>query len=159
MGVADKYGKSVWYCVKAIVFLQEQGIQNLEELETRTKEITDRSQSLAQSIKNAEKQLTEIKALKTHISNYSKTKRVYDAYRKSGYSRFFYEENKEALLLYKAAKTAFSEFGKETLPRYKELTEEYTKVLEQKKFQLAQEIIRTFLNEEQQMPKRGLIER
>ena len=56
----------------------------------------------------------------------------------------------------------------------KELTEEYTKVLEQKKewyreyrevrsemkkFQLAQEITRTFLNEEQQMPKRGLIER
>ena len=95
-------------------------------------------------------------------------------YRKSGYSRVFYEENKEALLLYKAAKTAFFEFGKETLPRYKELTEEYTKVLEQKKewyreyrevrsemkkFQLAQEITRTFLNEEQQMPKRGLIER
>ena len=64
---------------KAVVFLQEQGIQNLEELETRTKEITDRSQSLAQSIKNAEKKLTEIKALKTHISNYSKTKSVYDA--------------------------------------------------------------------------------
>lgn len=50
-----------------------------EELKTRTKEITDRLQSLAQSIKNAEKQLTEIKALKTHISNYSKTKSVYDA--------------------------------------------------------------------------------
>ena len=159
---------------KAVVFLQEQGIQNLEELETRTKEITDRSQSLAQSVKNAERRLTEIKALKTHISNYSKTKSVYDAYRKSGYSRVFYEENKEALLLYKAAKTAFSEFGKGTLPRYKELTEEYAKVLEQKKewyreyrevrsemkkFQLAQEITRTFLNEEQQMPKRGLIER
>ena len=47
-------------------------------------------------------------------------------YRNSGHSRVFYEENKEA-------KTAFSEFGKETLPRYKELTEEYTKVLEQKK--------------------------
>lgn len=30
---------------------------------------------------------------------------------------------------------------------------------EMKKFQLAQEITRTFLNEEQQMPKRGLIER
>ena len=108
------------------------------------------------------------------INIHSKTKSVYDAYRKSGYSRVLYEENKEALLLYKAAKTAFFEFGKETLPRYKELTEEYTKVLEQKKewyreyrevrsamkkFQLAQEITRTFLNEEQQMPKRGLIER
>ena len=95
-------------------------------------------------------------------------------YRKSGYSRVFYEENKEALLLYKAAKTAFFEFGKEALPRYKELIEEYTKVLEQKKewyreyrevrsemkkFQHAQEITRTLLNEEQQMPNRRLIER
>ena len=106
--------------------------------------------------------------------NHSKTKSVYDAYRKSGYDRNFYEQNKEALLLHKAAKTAFAEFGKGTLPKYKELTEEYTKVLEQKKewyreyrevrsamkkFQLAQEITRTFLNEEQQMPKRGLVER
>ena len=68
----------------------------------------------------------------------------------------------------------YEDLGLITRPERKEITEEYTKVLEQKKewyreyrevrsemkkFQLAQEITRTFLNEEQQMPKRGLIER
>ena len=67
-------------------------------------------------------------------------------YRKSGHSRVFYEENKE-------------EYTK-VLEQKKEWYREYREVRsEMKKFQLAQEITRTFLNEEQQMPKRGLIER
>lgn len=89
-------------------------------------------------------------------------------------AEFFMKRIKKHYSFIKLQKLAFFEFGKETLPRYKGLTEEYTKVLEQKKewyreyrevrskmkkFQLAQEITRTFLNEEQQMPKRGLIER
>ena len=80
------------------------------------------------------------------INIHSKTKSVYDAYRKSGYSRVFYEENKE-------------EYTK-VLEQKKEWYREYREVRsEMKKFQLAQEITRTFLNEEQQKPKRGLVER
>ncbi|MEQ2850806.1 hypothetical protein AAAV41_02390 [Hominiventricola filiformis] len=46
------------------------------------------------------------------------------------------------------------------LEQKKEWYREYREVRsEMKKFQLAQEITRTFLNEEQQMPKGGLIER
>ena len=54
------------------------------------------------------------------ITNYSKTKDVYDAYRRSCYSRKFFEANKEALTLHKAAKTAFYELGGKKLPKYKD---------------------------------------
>ena len=47
----------------------------------------------------------------------------------------------------------FTEQKKEWYREYREVRSEM------KKFQLAQEITRTFLNEEQQMPKGGLIER
>lgn len=54
------------------------------------------------------------------------------AYRKSGYSKKFFEEHREALTLHKAAKDAFSKLdGK--IPKIKELNAEYEKTLSEKK--------------------------
>lgn len=70
--------------------------------------------------------------LKTHIINYSKTKDVYVAYRKSGYRKKFFEAHREEITLHKAAKQAFSkQEGK--IPRVKELNEEYAEVIAEKK--------------------------
>lgn len=65
--------------------------------------------------------------------NYSKTREVYAAYRKAGYSRKFFEEHREAVTLHKAAKEAFEQLGLQKLPRIKELNAEYAQLLEQKK--------------------------
>ncbi len=72
------------------------------------------------------------KSYRKHIINYSKTKDTYAEYRKSGYSKKFFEEHREAITLCKAAKEAFSKIeGK--LPKIKELNQEYSEVLQEKK--------------------------
>ena len=80
--------------------------------------------AIGDSIKAAEARLTEIAVLKTHIINYAKTRPVYDAYRKSGYSKKFLEAHREEITLHKAAKAAFDEAGLQKLPRVKELDAE-----------------------------------
>ena len=84
-------------------------------------------------IKAAEKRMAEIAVLRTHIVNYAKTREVYVAYRKAGYSRKFREEHEEEILLHQAAKNAFDEMGVKKLPKVKDLQAEYSKPLEEKK--------------------------
>ena len=62
-----------------------------------------------------------------------KTREVYVAYRKAGYSKKFREEHEEEILLHQAAKNAFDEMGVKKLPKVKELQTEYAKLLEEKK--------------------------
>ena len=71
--------------------------------------------------------------MKKHIINYSKTREVYVAYRKAGYSKKFFEGHREAITLHKAAKEAFEQLGLKKLPRVKELNAEYAQLLEQKR--------------------------
>ena len=80
-----------------------------------------------------EKRMAEIAVLRTHIVNYAKTREVYVAYRKAGYSKKFRGEYEEEILLHQAAKNAFDEMGVKKLPKVKELQTEYAKLLEEKK--------------------------
>ena len=84
-------------------------------------------------IKAAEKRMAEIAVLRTHIINYAKTREVYVAYRKAGYSKKFLAEHEADILLHKAAKNAFDDMGVKKLPNVKSLQTEYAKVLEEKK--------------------------
>ena len=77
--------------------------------------------------------MAEIAVLKAHIINYARTRPVYDAYRKSGYSKKFLEEHREQITLHKAAKAAFDESNLRTLPKVKELDAEYSNLLTEKK--------------------------
>ena len=118
---------------KTLLFLQEQKISSAEELRERAAAATERYHALGDSIKAAEARLTEIAVLKTHIINYAKTREVYVAYRKAGYSRKFREEHEQEILLHQAAKNAFDEMGVKKLPKVKDLQAEYAKLLEEKK--------------------------
>ena len=80
---------------------------------------------MGDSIKVAEARLTEIAVLKTHIINYAKTREVYTAYRKTGYSKAFLEAHREENTLHKAAKAAFGEAGLQKLPKVKVLDVEF----------------------------------
>ena len=71
---------------KALLFLQEHGLRDYSDLDKKAIESAARFHELSDSIKAKEARLAEIAVLKTHIINYSKTKEVYVAYRKSGYS-------------------------------------------------------------------------
>ena len=74
-----------------------------------------------------------IAVLRTHIVNYARTRPVYDAYRKAGYSKRFLEAHREEITLHKAAKAAFDEAGLKKLPKTKDLSIEYAALLKKKK--------------------------
>ena len=118
---------------KTLLFLQEQKISSAEELQERAAEATERYHAMGDSIKAAETRMTEIAVLRTHIVNYARTRPVYDAYRKAGYSKRFLEAHREEITLHRAAKAAFDEAGLKKLPKAKDLSIEYAALLKKKK--------------------------
>ena len=118
---------------KTLIFLQENKIGSIEEMQERVDAATAHYHELGDSIKASEKRLAEIAVLKAHIINYAKTRPVYDAYRKTGYSKHFLETHRTEITLHKAAKAAFNESNLKTLPKVKELDVEYSKLLTEKK--------------------------
>ena len=123
---------------QTFLYLREHDLTDMEKLSKAANEATERFNELNTKIKTAEKRLAEIQILKKHIVNYRKTKDTYVAYRKSGYSSRFFEDHREELTLHKAAKEAFDQLGTDSLPTIRELNEEYSRVLTQKKADYAE---------------------
>lgn len=107
--------------------------KSIKELQERVDAATARYHELGDSIKAAEARMAEIAVLRTHIVNYARTRPVYDAYRKAGYSKRFLEAHREEITLHKAAKAAFDEAGLKKLPKAKDLSIEYAELLKKKK--------------------------
>lgn len=118
---------------KTMNYLTENGLLEYAALADKAQAVTERYNLLAGQIKSAEKRMAEIAVLRTQIINYSKTRDVYTAYRKAGYSKKFLAEHEADILLHKAAKKAFDELGVQKLPRVKELQSEYAVLLAEKK--------------------------
>lgn len=114
-------------------FLRENDLLEYSVLKERAEDITGKFERLNTEIKTAEKRMGEIQVLRRHIINYMKTKDVYAAYRKAGYSKKFYDEYESELILHKAAKNAFDELGTKKLPTMKSLHGEYAELLSAKK--------------------------
>lgn len=106
-------------------YLSEHNLLEYAVLEEKAAAATAHHNELSAQIKAAEKRMAEIAVLRTHIVNYAKTREVYVAYRKAGYSKKFREEHEEEILLHQAAKNAFDEMGVKKLPKVKELQMEY----------------------------------
>lgn len=118
---------------KTVCLLKERGIGDYDELAVLTERLTNCFGELSDSIKSAEKRMAEIQVLRTHIINYSKTRDIYIAYRKAGYSKKFFEEHREEIQIHKAAKEAFNQFGVTKIPKVKDLNEEFHQLLTEKK--------------------------
>lgn len=117
---------------QTLLFLEEHGLRDYDELAEKARNVSVRFAEITDRQKALEARLSEITELKNHIINYSKTKEIYVQYRKSGYSKKFFEEHREELTLHKAAKEAFSKIqGK--IPTIRELNLEYEQVLQEKK--------------------------
>lgn len=128
---AKKYNRKE--AARTICLLKEKGISDYEHLTALTQSLSSKFSELSESIKTAEKRMAEIGVLQTHINNYAKTRTVYEAYRKAGYSKDFFEDHREALLLHKAAKQAFDKLEGKKVPSRKVLNEEFHQLLMQKK--------------------------
>lgn len=114
-------------------YLTEHGLLEYVVLEEKAAAATARHNELSAQIKAAETRMAEIAVLRTHIINYAKTREVYAAYRKAGYSKKFLAEHEAEILLHKAAKQAFDDLGIKKLPTVKSLQAEYATLLEEKK--------------------------
>lgn len=128
---AKKYNRK--QAARTVCLLKEKGVDNYEDLVAITDKLTTRFNDLSTGIKQREKRMAEIGVLQTHINNYSKTRNTYIAYRKSGYSKKFFEEHREDILLHKAAKDAFDQLEGKNLPTRKELNTEFHQLLSEKK--------------------------
>ena len=118
---------------KSLLFLREHGFASREQLDGFVSERTAKRDELLVSVQSSEKRITEIAALRKHIFNYSNTRATYDAYRKAGYSRKFFEAHREEITIHKAAKKAFDELGMKRIPRVKDLNAEYARLMVEKK--------------------------
>ena len=114
-------------------YLTEHNLLDYAVLKEKAAEATTHHNELSAQIKAAEKRMAEIAVLRAHIINYAKTREIYVAYRKAGYSKKFREEHEEEILLHQAAKQAFTELGVKKLPTVKSLQAEYAQLLEEKK--------------------------
>ena len=128
---AKKY--NVKQFAESILFLQQHNIHDKETLDALVEKSSARYHELMKTIKDAEEKMASNKELKTHIINYSKTRDTYIAYREAGYSKKFYEAHRDEILLHKAAKAAFSDLPNKKIPKVKDLNEEFTRLLSEKK--------------------------
>ncbi len=114
-------------------YLSENNLMNIEDLTAKTDAAIARVHELQVTIRETEKRMAELHALKGHIINYVKTREVYAAYRMAGYSKKFVAEHEQEIKLHQAAKEAFSALGTQKIPKVKEIQAEYDELKEKKK--------------------------
>lgn len=143
---AKKYNRKE--AARTVCLLKEKGIDNYEDLTALTEQFSRQFAELSDTIKAGEKRMDEIGALQKHINNYAKTRAVYEAYRKSGYSKKFFEAHREEIQIHKAAKQAFDLLPNQKIPSRSSLNEEFQQLLaEKKKAYAAYRQVRTEMKE------------
>jgi hypothetical protein len=123
---------------QAVIYLKEHGDMTYEELAEKTEGAVMRFGDLVGSIKATETEMSKNAELQKHIVNYVKTREVYAAYRRAGYSKKFREEHEADILIHQAAKKAFDDLKVKKLPTVRALRERYAVLLSEKKKAYAQ---------------------
>lgn len=118
---------------KTILFLQDHKIESFEQLKNLTDERSGRLSELQQSMKAKEALLAENKKMQQAIIDYAKTRKVFESYKKSGYSKKFYQEHETELLIYKAAEKVYKRVPKGQSLNMKKLRDEYGRIFDEKK--------------------------
>jgi hypothetical protein len=118
---------------QTLIFLQENGLDDLEKLNAAAQKAKDDFNGTNARIQAIDKRLSEITALQKHIGAYSKTREVYAAYRKAGYSKKYLAEHEGDITAHKAAKAFFDSLGLTKLPTINMLKTEFSTLNTEKK--------------------------
>ena len=118
---------------QTLLFLQDNEITEFDILHDKAQKAKDDFNNISVRINAAGSRMKEIATLQKHIGTYSKTRDVFTAYRKSGYSKKYLAEHEQAIASHKAAKKYFNELGLEKLPTIKNLQTEYATLSAEKK--------------------------
>ena len=120
---------------KTLNFLVDNDLTDYDELTARAEQAGERFDAASDRIKQLEGRMAEIAQLKTHIINYSKTREVYAAYKKSRHKKEFLAEHGAEIAQHEAAKKAFDALGGKKIPKVAQLSQEYAKLLAAKQTQ------------------------
>lgn len=120
---------------KTFNYLSEHGIADYASLLDRMALVAESMSNSSSGIRKLEGRMAEIAALKKHIVDYSKTKKVFDQYKSSGWNKAFRAQHTDELRLRQEAKQAFDAFKGNTFPTMAQLHTDYSALLEQKKAQ------------------------
>ncbi len=117
---------------KTLNFLVDNGLTDYDELTVRAEQAGARFDAASRRVKQLEARMAEIAQLKTHIINYSKTRDVYAAYKKSRHKKEFRAEHKDEIAKHEAAKKAFDVLNGRPIPKVAQLSQEYAGLLAEK---------------------------
>ena len=111
---------------KTLIYLQENGLTDLDALDTALAEAHEKVKTSRADIKAIEQTLKEKKELQRQILNAHAGKDLHAEYQKLPKKKQgkFYEENRPALMLYDAAMRYFKENGFKTIPTVKRIQDE-----------------------------------
>lgn len=130
----ERWGKTYYLkqMAKTVLFMSEHDL-DYETLKKEAAEKTKRNNDLLDQLNAMEKRLKEISTLKIHITNYIRTRDVYQEYHKHGNSKKFADAHEQELMMHREAKKAFDALGLKKLPSIKSLSSEYERLLDEKK--------------------------
>ena len=118
---------------KTLLYLQEHGITGREELNTRADAASEKLSALNDRIKKIDTRIAEITELHGQIVTYAKTRKTFDEYKASRYSRKFFDANADEIEQHRAAKRYFNAHGIEKLPKIKTLNAEFDTLVAEKR--------------------------
>ena len=118
---------------QTLSYLTENKLLSYNDLQNAAGDAAKIFDEMTDEIKAIEQRMAEITDLRTHILNYIKTREVYVAYRKAGYSKKYRADHEADILLHQAAKNAFDALGLKKLPTVKSLNAEYGELAARKK--------------------------
>jgi hypothetical protein len=118
---------------KILIWLQEQGIDSYDDLKKKASSASGGFAALTKQIRNVETRMNEVSELQKYIGQYGKSRAVYEAYRKSGWSQKFYDEHAADIILHRAAKSYFEKLGLKKLPSINQLKQEWATLAAEKK--------------------------
>ena len=118
---------------KTLNFLTEHQIEQYTDLQARIGEITAASEQAADTLKDAEKRLSDMAFLIKNITTYQQTKPTYEGYRKARNRDSYRTGHEGNIILHEAAAKALKAAGIDhKLPSVATLQAEYEKLKEQK---------------------------
>ena len=132
---ATKYNLNTM--AESVIFLREQGIKTVNQLDEYIQKIADERQGLQDKIKSIDKEMQELSATMEQVYTVKKYREYYKEHKANTSDKGFFEEYKSQIMLYE---TALSELKKSysKLPNSKDILAELDK-LQEKKNTLMQE--------------------
>ena len=118
---------------KTLLYLQECGIKNREELSARADVASEKLSAAKERITALDARIAEVNELRGQIIAYAKTREVFAEYKASRYSRKFYDAHANEIEQHREAKRYFNEHDLSRLPKVKDLSAEFHALVAEKR--------------------------